>query len=68
MKSNTCKLCGTQTYRDNGFTICKVCHSKCHEIIPDMYTMSDDDFKDAMVKRRYRQGKITKEEAFVELV
>jgi|SaaInlV_100m_DNA_2_1039680.scaffolds.fasta_scaffold265959_2 hypothetical protein len=34
----------------------------------ELYEMSDDEFKDMMVRRLYKQGKLSKEDAFLELV
>ena len=37
-------------------------------ILSDIYEMSDEEFRDYMARHRYRNGMITKEEAFLELI
>ena len=32
------------------------------------FEMSDDAFKDFMIRKQYKQGKLSKEEAFLELI
>lgn len=36
--------------------------------IKELYSVTDSEFRDMIIKRRYKQGKITKEEAFMELL
>ena len=43
--------------------------SKSHyDLGTEMYKVSDQEFKDRITKRKYRRGKITKDNAFVELI
>ena len=40
----------------------------CLVLNSNMYQISDKEFEDYITRKRYKEGKITKEEAFVELI